>query len=436
MSWFLQEKLCNFFVDVSNLLCSDIVINQYILITLLERKEYMPKNKHRTSFVARMEHAFSQPPANCGMKLLPEERLADTLNIGMRRLRTILGDFEERGILERHRGKGTFLRRIPDMASYLTNSDIPDHEVIDPHVLFDFKSKLSMEYGKEFGGKRDAKGYAFKLWGNLSRGVYAKVLGGMTSFCNEMGHEITVYSWRGAGGVLLSDDALYRMLRENPGDGYMIDASPNVLKRINIFIEVAREQKVPILFFLTGSLPMDYQPVMVMDCEEAVCRAVYFLANEGFKKIGMISSISGDMNARLLTYAYEHSMVQAGSEYRRIMQTDYAIGDIIDNTMKLLSSEDRPDAIYIADDFLLDGVYQAMKMSNLVPGKDLGVITLSSVGHAVPPEINWSCLEVNHEDFGRRVVDELLLRIRNAASCAANVAVRAMWKPGDTHKAS
>ncbi|HWB54544.1 MAG TPA: substrate-binding domain-containing protein [Tepidisphaeraceae bacterium] len=158
------------------------------------------------------------------------------------------------------------------------------------------------------------------------------------------------------------------------------------------------------------------------------------LAAEGYKRIALIALEEAGHDSQPFIKAYKRAVEDCGLKYEAMEFCNNSVVASMAGTRRLLDRKNPPDAIYVADDFVFYGVAEALAVSNVKPGVDLGVITLSNRGHQLPPGNDWSRLELDPHLFGHIAVDSLLRIIQTAGTEAGNIGVYASWRPGQTHK--
>lgn len=374
-----------------------------------------------------IQYTLSRPPSAAGRRLKSERELASLLNVGESLVRKSLNQLANKGILVRRRGSGTFVRRV---------ADPPTSTMMAEGLTLDNQMAL---FSDITGGARSGMSRSestgtlhIGLWGDLESRVdiNANLLGGIARATNRRGHRLTVHS-------IIEDytsrtpipyPILSQHLRDNPCDGYLVVST--WADRFNKAIGNANGRA---LFFLAGTDAMVNEPMVMQDTSEAITRAVQIFANEGYKRIGMIAYKREHEPRGWDTLTYERAMAQIGINYRACSMSDIGVSQAMAATRQLLSRQDRPEAIYVADDHLLVGVAEAMQLAGIVPGRDIAVITLSNRGVALPAGYNWSRIEFDRERFCQMVVEALLRMLEHAGSEADNMSIHGRWITGDTH---
>lgn len=395
------------------------------------------KTKITEDVAKAIEYAISQPPSQEGMKILSEEALAKSLNIGVRRVRICLNLLEKKGVIARRRGSGTYVRRVPEFSEehkqVLIESSLP---LIDPKRLFVLDEVESISHGN------NGRIFSMQLWCDLHthKQINQSVFAGMSNSCSQQNGQLVIRALHGAGGISFSREDIKRQLGEVQVDGYFVEAHPDALKNADLFFEAGREYKVPVLFYYTGSLPLDEIPVFMINTYEAIQRAIRIFVNEGYKRIGFIAldrHMSPENASRVDDFelqAYEMAMGLWGLNYRNAIKVDQSAHSVMEKIREIIDGPTCPDALYVADDFVLTCVAEVLKVMDIKPGRDIGIITLGNRCHVLPEWSNWSCMEFDSEGFGRFLVEEMFLRIFSTTTESSSVSYHATWRPGETHQ--
>ena len=92
------------------------------------------------------------------------------------------------------------------------------------------------------------------------------------------------------------------------------------------------------------------------------------------------------------------------------------------------------DGLYVTDDRLLAGVYEALTKHSMRPGIDIAVIAQSNKNIPLAPnDIRWSRMEFDPTSIGRCVAQRLLQLLEHAGTPNSSIAIHPTWIPGDTH---
>ena len=140
------------------------------------------------------------------------------------------------------------------------------------------------------------------------------------------------------------------------------------------FIEI-HDMGIPLVFFARTCLPEMFSQV-VANGDEAAYEATMHLIEKGSKRVAFVGGPSHlDMVTRR-----KHGYLEALREHRMPIDRDIIVCDKIDfdiarnNTIKLLQSDNPPDAILAFNDILTLGAFDAIKSLNLRIPQDVAII--------------------------------------------------------------
>ncbi len=366
-----------------------------------------------------IQYTLSQPPCESGRRLKSERELAKMFRVGESRIRSSLEQLVREGILFRRRGSGTFVRRVAKAPASLPERMLESAEQLlsplDENGNTDITPpKIKLHIG---------------LWTDYSinEPIQQSLLSAVSRAVSIFGHRLTVHS------VLADFDtnqrkpisALREEIEEDTCDGYIVTNEVG-----GLFQEAIGEKNIPVVYYLSGIAPIEHEPFIFFNTTEAIERAVSKFSKAGYKKISLIGIDHSE--SRHEQAAYEHAMSRAGLSYRKAVFSREGVGQIIGVTRELVSGPDAPDAIYVSDDNVMVGVAEYLDMQNIVPGVDLGVISLSNRGYPLPPQYDWSRMEFDRDKLAQVIVNNLLGLLQTAKSRVNNHALHASWIPGET----
>lgn len=387
------------------------------------------------SVTEAIEYALSLPPAATGSRLRSERDLAALFRTSHARLRKSLDVLVDRGLLVRRRGSGTYVRCVPSRRS------MPGRDImlpIPPSELF-VREEPETEELHPLRPTRQQQQLHLELWTDFSgpsEPNRQRTLAGIVHKVQEEGHRVTVHSLRDRFGADLSQGELARRLSTSPSDGYLV-----VAWWAERFLAALGPNPKPVVFFQDSAVPINHEPMVLLDTHEAASRAVRIFAREGYRKIGLLALRTADDPEELVQQeqilpmlrTYRRTMEDAGLKYDAVEFSEPTLHQSIAATRRLLSRDDPPDAIYVADDVLLYGVADMLAVNNIVPGRDLGMITFAVASQTLPPGHDWSRLEFDVEGLGESAVTSLLHLVQTAGARINSRAIYAAWRPGSTH---
>jgi DNA-binding LacI/PurR family transcriptional regulator/DNA-binding transcriptional regulator YhcF (GntR family) len=374
-----------------------------------------------------VEYKLSQKPAQVGLRLRSENELAGLFGVNRMRLRRSLDKLVEKGILVRYHGSGTYIRRVPNVLIEPAKEILISCEDILADVEQDGNRQLPDEALPKL---------TLGLWSdfhlNQTR-VYQALIEGMSQRCSELGHALVIGSLMKQIDVPKTPEELATEFQRRPCDGYLTVSRWHGLFG-DAYSQAYNQTRPPVVYIWPASKVVDCQPLVQIDSDEAVARAVRLLSGEGFKKIGLLTFVFPCHPAEQEQRIYRRAMEDAGLNYEASEAAELERLSIHRALDKLLHRKDPIDSLYLANDEALPDVLDYLDSQHVVPGKDLGLITLSNIGNTMPPEYNWSRLEFDPTYVGQTAVDSLTRTIQSAGETIDSLSHQAAWIAGDTHK--
>jgi len=385
----------------------------------------VPETSEQLSGV--FERILANPPSKVGRRLFSERELATRLKVERVIIQKAFDQLVEKGYIARRHGSGTYVRKVPSGAykgkaatvngQTFTATDLFAEPTTSParkQALIEHRRLKVLLFGKE------------EWQGNEMRKLLSS---GVASRLKQGGHQLKFVYFNKKEDDLISIEELTEKMHANPCDGYILWAPE--MPRVDISF---LKEHAPASYVASGERisDHDYSPLTRIGTEDATIRAVRILKQAGHQKIAIFTNYGLGMTDNIRRF-HEITMMAFDLEYRF---TEFVQADdekMFSRMRRLFSSSDRPDAVYIADDFLLRRLVPMWERLNIVPGEDLGVVTLSNRGLPLPANYKWSRLEFDPFQLGRLAADNLLLEIQNAGELICSVENLATWFPGKTH---
>jgi DNA-binding LacI/PurR family transcriptional regulator len=381
-------------------------------------------------FTQSIANVLSQPPTRAGMRLKSEEELASLLSVGRRQVRKSLQILEREGILERRRRSGTYVRRVP--VAYSTDNAIPEegNTRINAELLFADNNQFEFRARTNHLSQTQRR-LRLDIWGDLHLEKINNqlILSGMVRAADQLGHDLRVHSLVQSQDQPLHIEEVAEQLRQSHCDGYLV-----VNRWADLFLQSIKKRSAPIIFFTTGIASIRHEPLMMTDIQEAIERSIQIFDETGYRRIGMVAL--GDINdhsGSLEVQTYEEALARRSLTYKASALTSLDFSQIIKVINELFSRPDPPDALYVADDYVLARAIEVLKMIGKIPGKDVAVIAFANVGLPLPTGYDWSRIEFDLTGFGRRLVHELVRQIKDSTVTGTTMSVHGTWKAGTTH---
>lgn len=377
-----------------------------------------------------LESVLSQPPSSAGRRLRSERDLANLFQTDHFQVRRSLDKLVRKGLLVRRRGSGTYVRRVPPNKKPLSLLGVS----VSPTSLLAPQKKDHGRTATPLSPMKHQQQLHLGLWADLlpehAPGRQA-LIGGIIRQTEQAGHRISMHSSFGTGEKLASIPEMKRRLEDNPCDGYIVGTWQS-----DLILNALPQNHGPVVHFADSTRLINYKPTILADSYETVTRGIRLLAQQGYKRIGMIGlDIPEDPEEptdpfRLL---YERTMFDLGLNYNAVEFGQASIRDSMAATRRLLGRTDPPEAIYVHDDFVLNGVAEVLDIEGIVPGRDLGMITLCNVNSKLPTGVEWSRLEFDMEGLGELIVKTLLGLLQTAGLHVNSTSIHSTWRPGKTH---
>ncbi|MDD2710944.1 MAG: GntR family transcriptional regulator [Verrucomicrobiae bacterium] len=381
-----------------------------------------------------IEYLLARPPAETGLQLKPERELAAIFKQDQSVIRQVMGRLENKGLLTRVRGSGTFIRRVLHLPE-----DRPD-----PFMAFGLNPVDLLAGGNGFqfspvfrtSSRKLQLGLLSDL--SLTGPTSSRLLSSMLNRAGEKGHHLMAYpvfnedeAQKAIHFGLPPEERIAGLLETDVCDGYLVLASWG-----DLFLKCLGNRRIPHIFFWLATHPLNHDPLIQFDTVESVERAVRIFARENLQRIAMLSTVTTPVFQNMAGTAYERAMELCGFSHRQVEYTTLDTSQVFAAVKRLFDKQTGcPEALYISDDNLLPPVVAALAEMGKKPGGDLPIITLGNRGIALPDGFEWSRLEFNPDYLGRLLVDQLLQAVQVAGSEVQNLKIQARWRAGTTHLA-
>jgi DNA-binding transcriptional regulator YhcF (GntR family) len=397
---------------------------------------------------ATLVDLLSSENVRAGMRLRSVRDLAELFRTDYRRAHDAIEDLTERGILAKRHGSGTFVRRMPVAA-----------DAGKRNPLFR-KLKAQQILSADDGARTRRRPLAkdrhldFQFWVDTHwhDPVRDSVIQGVTDVLSPLGHRITTCGATNADGQHIEKKELAARLQAHPTDGYLLidwvaESYGELFTAMN---------KSWLTYGYSG--PIRHQPGMILDCVEAVERGTQALIEGGCRRVALLGWFNAEheWEGEFERFYYAHALRRAGiKDYHVALSVHFDAGQVRRALAEILDSKRPADGLYLADDNLLPFVAQELERRGLVPGRDLGVVTLwnedlsgktlvheriengvTMVQHEESPfssPYDWSRMEQSPRQFGRALARNLIAAAQSANTQLGNNATLATWKPGKTH---
>lgn len=377
-------------------------------------------------------YLLSRPPCRSGLRLRSEPDLARLLNVPRQTVRRSLDVLVEEGYLTRKHGSGTYVRKVFPAEDALAENMVRKHyaEIIPEQVFVEDQplSRHSPEQRKHrlrIGISGDSA---------LLTKTNQLIFSGARSRLETLGHKPIAYSQLIYDtSTIKNAEELAEELQKTQCDGYLIECWWAELFKEAFRLAFGGNCNIPVTYFWPGSIPLEHEPLIQMDTDEAVARAVRILAAKCYSRIALIAMDRFPHAASQEVEIYQRTMAMGGLTYRGSIGVSDLPGSELKKDLAAMWENNRPDAVYVSDDHYLAVLHDWMKENRLIPGKDLAVITLWNRNGGFPGHLNWSRLEFDPRQVGILAIDNMVKSINSTEEGICSFSHQASWIPGTTH---
>lgn len=385
-----------------------------------------PKQVSSASLAALLERSLAQPGITTGQRLKPERELAEMLNVSHATVHRALNRLVENRLLARRHGSGTFVRKPSASAPGRTQARTKD--VLAAHLLV-----CETLADPKLQAPATQQALDIGLWTDIywNSATHDLIVSGMQRRASELGHRLSTYSLVVKADTPHTPQELARVMADHPIDGHIVFGSYAPLF-------AATGQHAPAIYY-GGEPPPEFYPSIQFDVDVTPRRAVELLAGQGYRRIAMALSDDKlgihDHTRQHTRISYETGMQRLGLRYRKIIATRYDDAAAMAAALPPSGHPAAPDALFVSDDYLLEGILSALEASGHRPGLDFGLITLSHRGgKTLPLGMRWSTLEFDPEQYGEILVGRIVSTVQASGSRPVNLSLHPLWKPGDSHR--
>ena len=305
-----------------------------------------------------------------GHKLPPEPELAELYGVSRVTIRKTLTQLANEGLVERRKGKGTFVK------------DLGKKQLADTFCILSFIRDLIESNEYDFG---------------ILRGIVKEL---------DAKSPLTAIYWRENLDLGRLQDSFRGIFLLHPGNEHISDIK-NIIN-----------ENIPLVFL--SSLPEKLQGyhTVAMDNVTGTLEAMEFLIKKGRKRIAFISGASGKSSTVERLSAYKISL----KKYNMPFSRKYVV-DMLDSNeemgyraaKKLLALKNKPDAIFACTDLMACGAMKAAKEAGLSIPEDISIIGFDNSTIARFTEPSLTTVESDTEKIGSEGA-KLLLELLSGMS--------------------
>ena len=374
----------------------------------------------------RLKAAFSNPPVKAGMRLNPERELARILNVSPKCINRTLGLLTEEGILSKRHGSGNYIRRIPG-----------DPMIADLSVEQLFPaSELKEDATPHLASLPEQQRLTIQLWSGFHRNtgsnenysLYRKI----RSQLELAGHALETCDIIDSHWRPIPLEEIAEILKTHPADGYLI-TSPLGSHFIRAYRMAFGTDPGAVAFLSSWGDDEFNEPEIRLDGQEAVIRGIREFVRNGLQRIAFLGIDTTYHSSCADRRIYEFAMARAGLDYRLSRHIEVKREAAHRAALEMLDAPEPPDALFIGEDLLIEGVRDALNERNLIPGRDLAVITISHSEESSEIHPEWTSLDFNRDLTGVIAVNELLAHLLTAGHEMRSIAMLGKWYFRGTH---
>jgi DNA-binding LacI/PurR family transcriptional regulator len=368
---------------------------------------------------------FSQPPSAVGMRLSSERKLAKLFEEPQTNIHKILDEFVTKGILVRRHGSGTFIHKVSTLKRYQNDELYEEAKSLAFEILCVNPSGRKM-------AKRHLK---LSLWSDFvdTTNTNNLIAESICKRAEELGHSIVMRSLVKKISTPLDIEDVVEEIKKTPHDGYIVVARWGKLFQLALSMALQSEHP-PICYLMPCSYYIECEPYITLDTNDVIRRTVRLFAAEGYSCIGMLQLREQNfLLAKENVHVFKSEMDLFGLQAvtHDLPLADCNIEDVRSAVDHFL--EHKVEALYVADDHIVQLLSQVFDEKSMVPGRDIAVITIANKGVTLPESFEWSRFEFDLDSFGKTIVDSLLTVISTAGENMLSFSHKAIWRPGKTH---
>jgi DNA-binding LacI/PurR family transcriptional regulator len=194
-------------------------------------------------------------------------------------------------------------------------------------------------------------------------------------------------------------------------------------------IKCLKRTKVP--FVLAGERSSDPDVVSIYtDTANAIADAVAYLRKQKIRDIAYIG-LTADDGEHLTTlnkfYAYLAAVQKKGELDSDLIENTPPFAKFGYSSMRNILKRKIPQAVIVAYDHLVPGVYEAIREQGLKISEDIKVIGIDGINPSVTPKL--TSIPVNRYETGLRAGQQLIAMIRNSNGKYSSQIFNAVFNP-------
>lgn len=383
----------------------------------------------RPQVIEALRYEISLPPVAAGQRLINERQLAQLLGANRMTVRRSLDDLEKQGLIIRRQGSGTYIRKIPTQAPCPSNYEPMRMSICVVEDSDDQATRLQADPA--------TRQLTIGIWGDMHCTSKANkmILKGIKQRITDMNHCLQTYDLEYAEDGLTPVEHIVEELRQKPCDGYIV-TSHMVEPFVNAYRQVWLSDHPPLVQVWPGSAIPNFEPMIQIDNQQAIERAVRILAQQGHTRLKLVdfNTVRGyPSRARV---GYELGMKATGLKCMpslHLQQIEAFSYQWEESFRHFLDNETLPDALCMASEAPLPILYELLTQRGIQVGRDLAIITVANVGIELPSGEAWSAMVFDPQLVGSMAVTTLVDVIVTAGQRLCSFSHQAHWQQGTTH---
>lgn len=232
---------------------------------------------------------------------------------------------------------------------------------------------------------------------------YDNIIRGIDSEIQGRGHKLLVNSFHCSLKNLRSS----LQLLENSGVDGVILVAPHLNMDLS---KILPEISVPVVTISTRDNPGVEAAFKLNNYQGVHALLDHFINFHDYKRIGMIKGPSGNVDAEERYEAFMDIMDKNGLEVDAnfVLEGDFILKSGYYAFSRMLSSLERPEAVFIANDMMAIGAYEAARRHNVIIGKDIAIAGFDDIYMAKLLRPSLTSVHVPSEELGMKALRRLL----------------------------
>jgi LacI family transcriptional regulator len=240
----------------------------------------------------------------------------------------------------------------------------------------------------------------------ITNPFYPAFVSGIQDTAEGQGYEVITYNTHGKAE---KEEKFLQSVQQGRADGVIgvffhmraRDLFPLLEKNIPVVrLETHRQR--------TGEWPLDN---VYVDNASAAFTATDYLISKGLRSIAMVTGPGGPRNARRDGYLRALSQQEKGHEPQIVEVSTYDEIGGYQGMQRLLESEQRPQAVFAANDLMAIGAMKAIFNAGLRVPDDISVIGFDDIPAAQLVTPSLTTIRQAQEEMGRKAAELLLERL-------------------------